>query len=129
MPAIGSASSGRAGSSRSRSVSDLQASHWRSVNLVLAAPVPAATFELPDVRIVNAEARDIHLMVRGDVNPLLRRLATIDVRDVSIVTLEIEDVFLGYYEGSSGGAAIGLPGAGSGAEPAVEATASEEVRR
>ena len=111
------------------SVSDLQASHWRSVNLVLAAPVPAATFDLPDVRIVNAEARDIHLMVRGDVNPLLRRLATIDVRDVSIVTLEIEDVFLGYYEGPSGGAAIGLPGAGSRAEPAVEATASEEVRR
>ena len=39
-------------------------------------------------------------MVQGDVNPLLRRLATIDVRDVSIVTLEIEDVFLGYYDGS-----------------------------
>ena len=39
-------------------------------------------------------------MVRGDVNPLLRRLATIDVRDVSIVTLEIEDVFLGYYDGT-----------------------------
>jgi ABC-2 type transport system ATP-binding protein len=81
------------------SVSELQASHWRSVNLVLESPVPRETFELPDVRVVSAEARDVHLMVRGDVNPLLRRLATIDVHDVSIVTLEIEDVFLGYYEG------------------------------
>jgi ABC-2 type transport system ATP-binding protein len=86
------------------SVTDLQASHWRSVNLVLAAPVPVATFALPDVRVVSAEARDVHLMVRGDVNPLLRRLASIDVRDISIVTLDVEDVFLGYYTGVDGSA-------------------------
>jgi ABC-2 type transport system ATP-binding protein len=85
------------------SVSQLQASHWRSVNLVLATPVPVSTFEMPDVRVVNAEARDVHLMVRGDVNPFLSRLATLDVRDVSIVTLEIEDVFLGYYTGGEEG--------------------------
>jgi ABC-2 type transport system ATP-binding protein len=85
-------------------VTDLQASHWRSVNLVLAAPVPVATFALPDVRVVSAEARDVHLMVRGDVNPLLRRLASIDVRDISIVTLDVEDVFLGYYTGVDGSA-------------------------
>jgi ABC-2 type transport system ATP-binding protein len=84
------------------SVTELQASHWRSVNLVLGSPAPTAAFDLPDVRVVNAEARDVHLMVRGDVNPLLRRLATLDVRDVSIVTLEIEDVFLGYYVDQTG---------------------------
>jgi ABC-2 type transport system ATP-binding protein len=83
------------------SVGDLQASHWRSVNLVLAGPVSPEAFALPDVRVVSADARDVHLMVRGDVNPLLRRLATIDLRDISIVTLEIEDVFLGYYSGDS----------------------------
>jgi ABC-2 type transport system ATP-binding protein len=81
-------------------VADLAASHWRSVNLALAAPAPPGTFDLPDVRIASADARDVHLMVRGDVNPLLRRLATLELRDVSIVTLEIEDVFLGYYTGT-----------------------------
>jgi ABC-2 type transport system ATP-binding protein len=104
------------------SVSDLQASHWRSVNLVLADPPRPRTFDLPDVRVVSADARDVHLMVRGDVNPLLRRLATIDVRDVSIATLEIEDVFLGYYEGSNGGA-TGADRAGD------ERTATPEVPR
>jgi beta-exotoxin I transport system ATP-binding protein len=84
------------------SVSDLQASHWRSVNLVLGAPVPVSAFAMPDVQVVSSEARDVHLMVRGDVNPLLRRIATIDVRDISIVTLDVEDVFLGYYTGVDG---------------------------
>jgi ABC-2 type transport system ATP-binding protein len=99
------------------SVTELQASHWRSVNLVLAAPPPPGTFELPDVQVVSAEARDVHLMVRGDVNALLRRLAMIDVRDVSIATLEIEDVFLGFYEGPNGTPRASLP------------AASEEVTR
>ena len=96
------------------SVTDLQASHWRSVNLVLAAPAPVSTFDLPDVKVVNADARDVHLMVRGDVNPFLRRLATLDVRDVSIVTLDVEDIFLGYYTGADGGA----PGQGEAWEVA-----------
>jgi ABC-2 type transport system ATP-binding protein len=79
------------------SVTDLQASHWRSVNLVLAAPPPPAIFDLPNVRVASASARDVHLMVQGDVNPLLRTIATLDVKDVSIATLEIEDIFLRFY--------------------------------
>ena len=41
----------------------------------------------------------VHLMIQGEVNELLRRLAALDVRDVSIATPDIEDVFLGFYEG------------------------------
>lgn len=83
------------------SVSDLKASHWRSVSLELVEPPPPGLLDLPNVRVVAASGRDIHLMVQGDVNPLLRRLAAIDVGDISIATLEIEDVFLGYYEDAS----------------------------
>ncbi len=101
------------------SVSDLQASHWRSVNLMLASPPPPGLFDLPNVQVVNAAARDVHLMVQGDVNPLLRRLATIEVGDVAISTLEIEDVFLRLYEGEA--AEPVTP-----AEPA--AAVAEEVR-
>lgn len=101
-------------------VGDLQASHWRSVSLVLGEPPPRCLFDLPDVRVVSASARDVHLMVRGDINPLLRALATIEVRDVSIATLEIEDVFLHFYDPDTaardGG---GTPPAAGGADETV----------
>ena len=80
-------------------VQALLASHWRSVNLVLSESPPPGTFDLPNVEIASTSARDVHLMVRGDVNPLLRRIAGLEVHDVSITTPEIEDIFLRYYEG------------------------------
>jgi len=93
------------------SVPDLLASHWRAVNLVLASPPPADAFSLPNVRVLAASGDTVHLMVEGDVNALVRRIAQLDVRDVSIATPDIEDVFLGFREESGPvAAALGSPG-------------------
>jgi ABC-2 type transport system ATP-binding protein len=81
------------------SVQALLTSHWRAVNLLLGSvPTPEA-FALPNVRVLAITGQMVHLMVQGEVNELLRRIAQLDVRDVSIATPDIEDVFLGFYEG------------------------------
>jgi hypothetical protein len=36
-------------------------------------------------------------MVQGDVNPLLDRIAALEVVDVAITTPDVEDLFLRYY--------------------------------
>jgi len=86
-------------------VQSLLGEHWRSVNLVLNAPAPAGAFQLPNVRQVMSSGRDVHLMIRGDVNPFLRRLAALDVLDVAITTPDIEDVFYRFYDGEVAGSA------------------------
>ena len=91
-------------------VQALLGEHWRSVNLVLDAPPRPGFFDLPNVRVLSEGGRDVHVMVRGDVNPLLRRIAELDVRDVAITTPDIEDVFLRFYDAA-------------GAEPAEPAAA------
>ena len=78
-------------------VQALLAEHARSVNLMLSATAPPGTFDLDNVEVVSASARDVHLMVRGDINPLLRRVATLEVRDIAITTPDVEDIFLRYY--------------------------------
>jgi ABC-type multidrug transport system ATPase subunit len=83
-------------------VSELLGEHWRSVNLVLAAPPPEGTFELPNVKVVALTGREVHVMVQGDVNPLLRRIAGLDVHDVAITTPDVEDLFLRYYHEPTG---------------------------
>jgi ABC-2 type transport system ATP-binding protein len=78
-------------------VSELLGEHWRSVNLVLAEPAPDGVFVLPNVQIVAVTGREVHVMVQGDVNPLLDRIASLDVHDIAITTPDVEDLFLRYY--------------------------------
>ncbi len=80
-------------------VGDLMGTHWRSVNLVLAAPPPGDAFALPNVEVVAMTGREVHLMVRGDVNALLARIADFRVEDVAITTPDVEDLFLRLYRG------------------------------
>jgi ABC-2 type transport system ATP-binding protein len=78
--------------------------HWRSVNIVFAETPDADAFDLPDVRVVATSGREAHLMVRGDVNPLVRRLGRYDLVDLSVATPDLEDVFLHLYEPTAPGA-------------------------
>ncbi len=78
-------------------VGELLGAHWRSINLVLASPPPPHAFDLPNVEVAALTGREVHLMVRGDVNPLLDRIAVLEVQDIAITTPDVEDLFLRYY--------------------------------
>jgi ABC-type multidrug transport system ATPase subunit len=78
-------------------VGELLGAHWRSVNLVLATPPSPHDFDLPNVEVAAMTGREVHLMVRGDVNPLLDLIAAHDVQDIAITTPDVEDLFLRHY--------------------------------
>ncbi|MBP1706037.1 MAG: transporter related protein [Chloroflexi bacterium] len=99
-------------------VQSLLGEHWRSVNLVLNAPAPSGAFDLPNVRQVMSSGRDVHVMIRGDVNPFLRRLGALDVLDVAITTPDIEDVFYRFYEGDVAGSGGRAANGATGGSPA-----------
>ena len=90
-------------------VGALSRRHVHSVDLVLTRPPSDNTFALPDVEVVESDGTDVRLVVRGDLNPLLRRLATVDVREMALATPDLEDVFLTYYEPAAGNTAEDAP--------------------
>jgi ABC-2 type transport system ATP-binding protein len=103
-------------------VGELLGAHWRSVNLVLAEPPAPDAFALPNVEVAATTGREVHLMVRGDVNPLLARIAAHGVLDIAITTPDVEDLFLRYYrEDDTGATRASFDTVASGAE-------HEEVR-
>jgi ABC-2 type transport system ATP-binding protein len=79
-------------------VGALSRRHVHKVDLVLGRPPAEDTFALPDLEVVESHGTDVRLVVRGDLNPLLRRLGTVDVREMALATPDLEDVFLTYYE-------------------------------
>lgn len=81
-------------------VGELLGSHWRSVNLVFETPPAPGAFDLANVEVAASTGREVHLMVRGDVNPLLERIARQRVVDIAITTPDVEDLFLRHYRAS-----------------------------
>ena len=104
---------------KTATVAALVGDHTRSMNLVLARPAEPGTFDLPGVTVLSSTGQDVHLMIRGDVNPLLRRLAGLEVRDIAITTPDVEDLFFRYYDGSVAGSE-GRTAAATGTETPVE---------
>jgi ABC-2 type transport system ATP-binding protein len=80
------------------SVEALPSRHLHSVDVVLAEPPADDVFVLPDVEVVEARGREVRLLVRGDLNGVLARLATLDVSGMAVSTPDLEDVFMTYYE-------------------------------
>ncbi len=92
------------------SVAELMGAHWRSVNLVLDTPPAPDAFDLPNVEVVAMTGREVHLMVRGDVNALLARISSHRVVDVAITTPDVEDMFLRLYRGGGESRPAAMPG-------------------
>jgi len=101
-----------------RRVAELLGDHWRSVNILLGSPAPAGHFTMPNVDVLAQTGREIHLMVRGEVDELLDRVAALNVADISITTPDIEDLFLSYYHGPSRNGETGGGSSGAGADTA-----------
>jgi len=104
---------------KTATVAALVGDHTRAINLVLARPAENGAFDLPGVTVLSSTGQDVHLMVRGDVNSLLHRLAGLEVRDIAISTPDVEDLFFRYYDGSVAGSE-GRTAAAAGTETSVE---------
>ena len=59
---------------------------------------------VPGVTQVEDAGGVVTLSVQGDVNPLLRALATMHVAEMVFPEAQLEDIFLGYYQAKGGDA-------------------------
>lgn len=57
-----------------------------------------ADFNLPDMTIVRENDSMISLHIKEDINPLLKKLARHDVKDIEINRASLEDIFLEFYK-------------------------------
>ncbi len=84
---------------RSRMIRRLQVRFRRDAPADLAAVAGVARAE--------SAGREAALWIRGDVNPILRRIAGEDVEHFVFPEPELEDVFLTYYQGEGGEKGLG----------------------
>jgi len=80
----------------------LRARLVRRLEARFRGPAPADLATLPGVARAELAGEAATLWLRGDVNPLLRRLAACQVEHLSFPEPQLEDVFLDLYRGRAG---------------------------
>lgn len=75
----------------------LQQNSYKKVRVV-ADEVEPSLFDLPGVADLQVEDSGLRFYFRGDVNQVLQRLASLQVRDVTIEDPTLEEIFMHYYE-------------------------------
>lgn len=78
-------------------VETLRRRRVRQMEVVFAGDPPEIGHQLPSVVSMERDGRTWRLVVRGDINPLLRELARLDLADLVFEQARLEDVFLDYY--------------------------------
>jgi ABC-2 type transport system ATP-binding protein len=79
-------------------VNDLKKKKIRYITVFLAEEVPPSAFSLEGVEVQPQGNRELKLVVRGAIDPVLKCLASYQVDEVTISHASLEEVFLEYYE-------------------------------
>jgi len=82
------------------SVSTLRENLVRRLRVRFRNGTPADLGAISGVTRVIAREREAELLVQGDVNPLLRRLAREEIDNLVFPEPELEDIFMDYYRGN-----------------------------
>ncbi|ADU26843.1 ABC transporter ATP-binding protein [Ethanoligenens harbinense] len=82
---------------RTEKMSDLQENSYKRIHLEANGPVTSSYFAMDGVRDLKMEGNTAGFLFKGNVNPLMQKLAALDLRNVSIEEPDLEEIFLHDY--------------------------------
>jgi ABC-2 type transport system ATP-binding protein len=78
-------------------IKTLQQNNYKKVRVEAAGLDPAA-FNLPGVTNLQSEDSTVHFFFKGDINLVMQKISSVQVRDVTIEEPTLEEIFMHYYE-------------------------------
>jgi beta-exotoxin I transport system ATP-binding protein len=79
-------------------IEELRSMRLRNVEIIFARGVPAGLDSLPGVSDFEVQAGNrVQLELKGEIDPLLKKVAQYEVADFSVSHASLEDVFLEFY--------------------------------
>jgi len=79
------------------SIQSLKDKRMHVVKIQFSGPVNASQFEDLNIQIQKSEGEFLQIGIRGDLNPLVKRLSEFNVKELEITHASLEDIFLEFY--------------------------------
>lgn len=78
-------------------LSELQENSYKKFNIRAAAAIDADYFKGKGVSKLEVKGNEADFIFKGNINPILKKIAAIDIRNISIEEPDLEEIFLHYY--------------------------------
>jgi len=67
------------------------------MNINFENQVDSDDFKLDGVEIIKALPNEITLGIKGDLNPIIKKISNYKIKDLDIEPASLEEIFLEYY--------------------------------
>jgi len=67
----------------------------KRLQFTLSRPVPG--LDLPGANLVDQKGLSYEYLIEGDIQPLLQRLSSLPIEDLTFPEPDLEEVFMAYY--------------------------------
>ena len=78
-------------------ISDLQENSYKKIKIEVKTNMNMDTFHMDGVSKLESKGNHIEFIFKGNINSLLRKIAQIDLTNISIDEPDLEEIFLHYY--------------------------------
>ncbi len=82
---------------RLEKMSDLQENSYKRFSIETRSPADADAFRIDGVSDLETKGSEIKFIYRGNINTMMKRIAGIELRNISIEEPDLEEIFLHYY--------------------------------
>lgn len=81
-------------------VQELSRHYRRTAVIRFHGPIPDHLADLGEIEHVDSGASIVRVQIGDDINPMIRALAVVDVAHLAIEEPQLQDIFLGFYDGT-----------------------------
>lgn len=83
------------------SIQDLKAKRMHIVRVIFNGPFNGRDFIFGNIHLQRELPMGLELGVKGDINPLLQKLANFNIKELEISRASLEEIFLEFYGGTN----------------------------
>lgn len=82
---------------KTEKMSDLKENSYKRFAVETVSPVPEREFQLEGVSALSVQGTEARFIYRGSLNPVIKKLSAMELRNLSITEPDLEEIFLHYY--------------------------------
>ncbi len=79
-------------------ISEMKLMKMYDIHLHTAGEIEISTLEAEGAEVISHTDGSYTLKVKKDINPILKKLATLEVKDLEITHVSLEDIFMEFYQ-------------------------------